>query len=210
MSFRNLAGPVLLLLSGALTAQQAEQPAGEAPARIRAFTTGCEGGIFLDFKSNRSVCTNVDITDGEIRITAAEGTTDETSFEDSEWLLSGDVLITFGTAALTAETARFVFRSNELVSGELSGDPVEITDYIEQQEAPVRGTADALRFDNAAQTAELSGRATLALGANQYSGCDLIYHLTDKTARSGSSDCGVTVVYYPEDEEPASQASQSP
>lgn len=200
----------LLVLATAVRAQPSPESAGTANPQASAFTTSCEGGIFLDFKSNRSICTNVEITDGEIRIAAAEGTTDETSFEDSEWLFTGEVTITFGTATLAADTARFVFGNNKLVFGELAGSPVEITDYIEQQDTPARGTADAIRFDNTSRTFELSGRATLTLGANRYSGCDLIYYLDDKTATSGSSNCGVTLTIYPADEDPAAQPPRSP
>jgi lipopolysaccharide transport protein LptA len=193
-----------LLIPGAACSQPGrEAPGGEEDVPTAggagAFTTDCDS-LSLDLKSNRSVCTNVGISNDEISIRAAQGTTDETSFETSEWQFTGGVTITFESARLTADRARFVFRDNALILGELIGDPVEITDYIEEQRAEVRGTAETILFDNESQVAELMGQATLALGANAYTGCDLIYHLAEKTFNSGSSDCGVRVTIFPEED----------
>jgi len=180
-----------LLLAEAILAQSADEGR-------QAFTAGFDS-LSLDLRSNQSIYTNVRITDGIVTIRAGEGTTDETSFEDSRWQFAGGVGITLESAELNATTATFVFANGELQYGELLGNPVEITDYIDEQQTAVRGTAERIVFDNRDQTAALYGQATLALGANEYSGCDLVYHLAEKTFNSGSSECGVLFRIYPDD-----------
>jgi lipopolysaccharide transport protein LptA len=173
----------------ALAGRSAAQPALDPPMP---FAYGCDSWS-IDLKNNRSICTNIEITDGEITIAAALGTTDETSFENTQWRFEGAIRVSIGTTLLTADSASFFFESNALAVGELSGSPVEITDFIEEQQSEVRGTADAISLDNRTQTAALTGQATLAIGANEYAGCDLVYHLTEKTFNSGSSDCRVVI-----------------
>lgn len=190
-SFPERAVLLCLLLAG--SAGIAAQPAN---GDQRTFTAGFDS-LSLDLRSNQSIYTNVRVTDGRVTITAAEGTTDETSFEDSRWQFAGGVTITMETATLTASTATFEFRNGELQFGELTGEPVQMTDFIEEQQTAVRGTADRITFDNRTQTAALYGQATLALGANEYSGCDLVYHLNEKTFNSGSSECGVVFTITP-------------
>jgi lipopolysaccharide export system protein LptA len=197
-SFHRLA---LALALGPFTALT--QPAAEAP---RSFTAGFDS-LSLDLRSNKSIYTNVRITDGSVTITAAEGSTDETSFEDSQWQFAGGVSITVASAVLRAESATFLFRNGALLHGELDGGPVEISDFVAEQQLTVRGTADHILFDNTTQTAALNGRATLALGANEYSGCDLVYHLSEKTFNSGSSECGVQFTIFPDQ---AAGATDSP
>ena len=180
------------------------QDAAEAP---RSFTAAFDR-LSLDLRNNESIYTNVAVTDGSITINALEGTTDETSFENSRWRFAGSVRVAVESAVLTAASATFIFSEGKLLSGELLGAPVEITDFIDEQQTTVRGTAERIVFDNEGQTAALYGEATLTLGSNEYSGCDLIYHLADRTFNSGSSDCRTMFTIYPE-EEPESSAAES-
>ncbi len=141
------------------------------------------------------------VSDGEIEITADEGTTNETNFDSSEWHFAGDVRMSLDSASLTADLAVFRFEAKELVSGMLTGSPVEVRDYIEQQDATFVGTAERVTYDNASGTARLAGETTLALGANEYRLCDLVYNLAEKSFTSGSSDCGVVFRIAPTEED---------
>ena len=187
-SLLNLTLTVVVLSSGwhEAGAQQNDSP--------RTFTLGC-APLELDLRSNQSVCTNVQISDGVLDISANLGTTSETGFEDSEWRLTEDIRIAFETTVLTADSAVFRFRNNELVFVELSGSPVELSDVIEN--ASVVGTAERITLDNLAGTAEMIGQARLARGANEYLGCDLVYNLNEKTLDSGSENCRVQLRIFP-------------
>ena len=177
----------LLALSAPLHAQEDAGP--------RTYVLDCRDSLSIDLKGNRSVCKNLAVSDGSTTLTADEGTANETNdvFQDSSWQLKGNVSIEFQTAKLSAENAALRFRANELVYAELSGSPVEMSDFIQEQNATIRGTAERIVYDSHGATLQLLGQATLALDANEYQGCDLIYNLNDKTFNSGSSECGVRV-----------------
>lgn len=187
----------LLVSVAALTGcwPEANAQESETPGTI---TLGC-APVEIDLRSNQSVCTQVRISDGTIDISADLGTTSEADFEDSEWRLTGTVRIAFDTTVLTADSAVFRFSDNEPVFVELSGSPVELRDVI--GDTSVVGTADRVTYDTRAGTAEMVGQARLARGANEYLGCDLIYHLNEKTLDSGSQDCRVQLRIIPGDRE---------
>ena len=191
----------LLALSAPLHAQEDAGP--------RTYVLDCMESLSIDLKSNRSVCKKLAVSDGSTTLTADEGTADETNdvFQDSSWQLKGNVSIEFQTAKLSAENAALRFRANELVYAELSGSPVEMSDFIQEQNATIRGTAERIVYDSRGATLQLLGQATLALDANEYQGCDLIYNLNDKTFNSGSSECGVRVRVAPP---PAGSDSETP
>ena len=193
----------LLCDSNALMAQDS--------ATADTFSLKC-GELSLDLRSNGSVCANVQISDGTISISAAEGTADETSFQNSEWQFTSNVRIAFQTTVILADHAIFNFSNNELIFGELTGTPVELQDFVPEQNADVRGTAESVSYDNRDGTARMQGEATLALGENEYFGCDLVYNLNEKTINSGSADCGVTVRIRAADETEAqpNETSQRP
>ena len=191
----------LLALSVPLHAQESTGP--------RTYVLDCKESLSIDLKGNRSVCNKLVVTDGSTTLTADQGTADETNdvFQDSSWQLKGNVVIEFETATLSADSATLRFRANELVHGELNGSPVEMSDFIEEQNATIRGTAERIVYESPGATLQLLGQATLALNANEYQGCDLIYNLNDKTFNSGSSECGVRVRVAPP---PAGSDSETP
>jgi len=181
-----------LSLALAVLASRAPALAQQGETSARTFTYGCET-LALDLRNNRSVCSMVQISDGTIEISADTGTASETNFESSEWEFTGHVRIAFETATLSADSAVFRFAANALVMGELSGRPVELRDYIAEQDTTVTGTAEKIVYDNRDGTARMSGQARLTRGENEYLGCDMIvYNLNEKTLDlSGSPDCRV-------------------
>ncbi len=110
--------------------------------------------------------------------------------------------LAFDTTEILADEALFEFEANELVLGELSGNPVVMSDYIAERETEVSGTAESISFDSRNGTVRLLGQATLVLGANEYMGCDWIYDLNDKTFNAGTTeDCsGVLLRLAPPEE----------
>lgn len=178
----------------------------------RTFTYACAAGARIDLRSNRSVCSMVQISDGTIEIQADTGTTSETNFESSEWEFTGNVRVTFETATLSADSAVFRFAANELVMGELSGHPVELRDYIAEQGTTVTGTAETIVYDNRDGTARMSGQARLARGENEYLGCEMIvYNLNEKTLDlSGSPDCRVQLRILQRDDSADSAREREP
>jgi lipopolysaccharide transport protein LptA len=172
---------------------------GAAQNDQRAFMLHCAGPMAIDLQTNTSVCHDALISDGEIQISADEGSASETTFDEGEWQFSGNVRIAFGSATLRADQARFRFSANELVAGELSGSPVELEDFIADENVAVSGTAQRITYDNASGTARLEGEATLRRGTREFIGCDLVYNFKEKSMQSDSSACGVQMRVFPQD-----------
>lgn len=157
-------------------------------------------------------------------ISADEAVASGLDFEEGEWRLTGNVRFTLESARIEADSALMTFVDNELQSAELIGDPATLEDLgnsgNEPGDAPggdpggdpVRGGAQRLVYDNAAQVMRMLGGAWFASGQNEFRGCDLIYDLEQEQLSSGSSDCGepVVITIVPraqEDEESASSPS---
>jgi lipopolysaccharide transport protein LptA len=196
---------VLLVTASLLPTRSPAQT--EAAATV--FTFSCDNAD-IDLRNNRSVCTHVTVSNGTIRILADKGTTNESNLESSRWEFEGNVFIEFETASISAQAATFEFENNQLVFGELAGDPVEIRDRLEEQNVDISGSASRITYNNRDGTARLAGEVSIARGANEYLGCDLIYNLNEKSINAGSSDCGVTVRILPNEEDESAPGDSSP
>ena len=141
-------------------------------------------------RNDETVCVGVRISDGTNVISAGVAATNKYDFDGSLWRLHDNVRLAFATTEILADEALFEFEANELVLSELSGDPVMMSDYIQERDTDVSGTAESISYDSRNGTVRLLGQATLVLGANEYMGCDWIYDLNEKTFSAGTTeDC---------------------
>lgn len=164
-------------------------------------------------RSGERVCVDVRITDGTNEISAGLATTSKFDFDDSLWQLSDEVRLAFDTTEILADDAEFTFEEDELVRAELSGNPVVISDYIEERDTRISGTATSISYDSRTGAARLAGQATLIVGDNEIQACDLTYNLNDKTYQAGTAaDCvGVTLrLPPPEDSDSSRGQAESP
>src|SRR5690606_25194929 len=97
------------------------------------------------------------------------------------------------SARIRADTAEFTFESHQLVSGELSGDPVQFEDYSTTRAQAITGGARRLTYRGEERTLRFFENAWLSEGPNRIEGCDLIYDMAEERVTSGSSDCGEPV-----------------
>ena len=153
-------------------------------------------------RSGERVCVDVSISDGTNEITAGLATTSKFDFDDSLWRLSDGVRLAFDTTEILAGEAEFTFEQDELVLAELSGEPVVMSDYIEERDTRVSGTAQSISYNSRTGEVRLKGQATLIVGDNEVMACDLAYNLKEKTYEAGTaSDCaGVTLRLPPPEE----------
>lgn len=181
-----------------------------AQEQQEAFSLVCAEGLSLALQSNRSVCKGVHVSGVNIDISADEGAASETDFEDSEWQFTGNVEISVGSTMINADQARFTFSENELVAGELTGDPVMLEDFILDDNVEIRGTAQRILYDNRDATATMEGEVSFRRGTREFLGCDLIYNLNEKSMQSGSSECGVRMRIFPEEDSAARSPPDRP
>ncbi|MGD8339173.1 MAG: LptA/OstA family protein [Gammaproteobacteria bacterium] len=161
-------------------------------------------------RSDETICVGVRITDGTNVISAGLAATNKYDFDGSLWRLTDDVRLAFDTTEILADEALFEFEANELVLGELSGNPVVMSDYIAERATEVSGTAESISYDSRNGTVRLLGQATLVMGANEYMGCDWIYDLNEKTFNAGSTDgCSGVLLRLTPPEEPEEQEAES-
>jgi lipopolysaccharide transport protein LptA len=148
----------------------------------------------FDQQSNTVVFRGLNITQGELGVRADEAVASGLDFTRSEWQFTGSVEISIGSAVIEAESASIIFAEHALQSAELRGTPAEFQNDGGTRETLIRGGANVLRFDNVAQTLQMSEGAWLSEGANEFTGCDLIYDFAEEKITSGSSGCGESVV----------------
>jgi len=178
----------------------AASTAGQEPVQDD-YEAACES-LSGNARSDETICVGVNISDGVNDISAGLAATNKFDFDASLWRLSEDVRLAFDTTEILANEALFEFEADELVLGKLSGNPVVMSDYIEERDIPVSGTAESLAYDSRSSTLHLIGQATLVIGDSEFMGCDLIYNFDDKTYNSGTTDdCdGVIVRLAPPEE----------
>jgi LPS export ABC transporter protein LptC len=154
-------------------------------------------GSLLD---DEEICVGFSFSDGTYSVFAGlAASSSGLQFQSSLVRMSEDISLAFGTTQVEATEALFEFEADEPVFAELKGSPgrpVTMTDYIEERDMAVSGTAETIAYDNRSGTLSLLGRATLTVGENQYMGCNWIYNFNDKTYDAGTTDdcSGVTVL----------------
>lgn len=165
----------------------ASSASGQEPAR-NDYEFACETASG-NFRSDENVCVAFEFSDGTNEISAGMATTNRFGdFGGTLWRLSEGVRLAFGTTEILADEALLQFEDDELLQGELTGAPVVMSDYIEERETPVSGTARSLSYDSRSGMVHLTGQATLAIGDNEIMACDWIYNVNDKSFDAGTSD----------------------
>lgn len=139
-------------------------------------------------RDEEAVWVGCEFTNGEKLISAGLATTNKFDLDGSLWRLSDNVRLAFGTTEILAAEALLRFEQNDLVLSELNGNPVVMTDYIEEREIAVRGSARSISYDSRSGTVHLTGEATIRIGENEVIGCEWIYNFNDKSYRAGTTD----------------------
>ena len=132
---------------------------------------------------------HVDAGRWSVSANTASANVDSLDFKSGEWRFEGDVRVVVDTASITAQGAVFTFANQALVTGELWGAPVTFESSAPDQEGPVLGQAERLRYDDRAGTVELLGGVLLTVGPYQTTGCDLVYFVNEERFTTGSTTC---------------------
>lgn len=151
------------------------------------YEVDCES-LSGNVRDEEAVWVGCEFTNGEKLISAGLATTNKFDLDGSLWRLSENVRLAFGTTEILATEALLRFERNDLVLSELNGNPVVMTDYIEEREIAVRGSARSISYDNRSGTVHLSGEATIKIGENEVIGCEWIYNFNDKSYRAGTTE----------------------
>jgi lipopolysaccharide transport protein LptA len=164
-----------LLLACALPSAHAQSglPAGNAEQPIDLQAASSD----FDYRNNSLLFKRVTITQGALQVTAQQASATGLDFDNSEWLLQGDVQIVVPGGKLNSSEARVKFRNNEIVLATIKGSPAKFEQRLKEQNQVARGRAGSIVYDVKASTVRLTGAAWLSDGQNEIRGNTLIYDI---------------------------------
>lgn len=135
----------------------------------------------IDYRNNKARFREVVITQGDVRIEAAEANVvGGLDFENGEWTVSGNVRIKAEGGSLKSDKAVVQFRNNLISQATITGAPAE----FEQQRkdgTTSRGHAKTISYEPGSGTVKLRENAWLSSGCNELKGEQLVYNI--KTQR---------------------------
>jgi lipopolysaccharide transport protein LptA len=162
-SSKRLAAALLAASALAAGAQQREQ----MPVQLKAAS--------LNFDTQKGLVEygTVEITQGDMRISADRAVTTGLDFKDSSWEFSGTVRITMPDSALASDTARVRFTGGEIASALVTGGPA--TFEQQRKEERSEGHANRIDYDLKRGTVEFTGDAWLKDSRTEVTGATLVY-----------------------------------
>lgn len=135
----------------------------------------------IDYRNNKARFREVVITQGDVRIEAAEANVvGGLDFENGEWTVSGNVRIRAEGGSLKSDKAVVQFRNNLISQATITGAPAE----FEQQRkdgTTSRGHAGTILYEPASGVVKLRQNAWLSTGCNELKSEQLVYNI--KTQR---------------------------
>lgn len=161
----------------AATAPSPATPAGLPPGNSEMPITLEAASSDFDYKNNSLRFRRIHITQGGLDVTAEQASATGLEFDNSEWLLQGDVTITVPGGRLTSSEARVQFRNNAIVRASIKGAPAEFEQRLREGSQVARGRAASIEYDVQQSTVHLTGDAWLSDGQNEILGNTLIYDI---------------------------------
>jgi lipopolysaccharide transport protein LptA len=131
----------------------------------------------FDYKNNSLMFRRIRITQGGLEVTAQQASATGLEFENSEWLLQGDVKITVPGGTLQSSEARVRFRNNAIISASIKGEPAQFEQRLRENAQVARGRASSIDYNVRESTVRLSGDAWLSDGQNEIRGNTLLYDI---------------------------------
>jgi lipopolysaccharide transport protein LptA len=175
--------PLLLatLAAGLLDVQAAaEDKRDQLPINIEAAsTTG-------DIPNNTMVLKDVIISQGDVRIQAAEArVAGGLDYNNSKWTISGDVRINAQGGSLRSDRAVISFANNLITRATVTGAPAQFEQQREGAE-PARGRANTIDYETATGNVSFKSEAWLSDGCNEIRGEQLTYNIRSQSVQAQS------------------------
>ena len=179
-----LLAAVALLGTVAFAHAQTGLPAGnsELPINLEAASSD------FDYKNNTLLFKRVKSTQGGLEGSAQQASATGLEFNNSEWRLQGDVVITVPGGKLQSSEARVMFRNNAIASASIKGAPAQFEQRLKEQNQVARGRAAAIDYDVKAATVRLTGDAWLTDGNNEIRGNTLVYDIGRERVQANPSE----------------------
>jgi lipopolysaccharide transport protein LptA len=133
----------------------------------------------FDYKTNFTTFKKVQISQGNMSITADQGQLKGTTvnFQDSHWKFSGAVKIVVPAGALNSDEAQAFFANNQLERATASGKPATFQQKIAKADKTVNGHSESIDYDAAKGIVHLTTDAYLSDGQNEIRDQSLKYDM---------------------------------
>jgi lipopolysaccharide export system protein LptA len=138
---------------------------------------GADEPADIDLRNNNALLRNVVITQCDKRIEAAEARiTGGIDFDNSRWVLSGNVRVRAEGGSLSSDKAVVTFRDQLIAQATLTGEPAELSQPREDGTV-TRARARTIEYETASGTVSFRDDAWLSYGCNELSGQVLTYNI---------------------------------
>lgn len=162
--------------------------------------------VNIDYRANKALLRDVIITQGTMRIEAAEASVKGgLDFVNGEWTLTGKVRISAEGGSLRSDKATVSFRDNVISRAVITGAPAEFEQKRKDGKL-ARGHANTMDYETATGTVSFRENAWLTPdGCNEITGSQLVYNIkaqsvggqsTRTTSKTGDR---ITITIQPKD-----------
>jgi len=148
-----------------------------------------------DYEGNDSILTfkKLNLSQGDISITADSGKASKLDFENSIWQFMGNVKIILSDGEINADSTYLEFKGHQIKIAKISGNPERQAklEFQHQEKMEVTSaTADHIDYDFDAAMIDFSGKVRIIEDGNQISSEYLVYNIKNQTiqAQSNSQD----------------------
>jgi lipopolysaccharide transport protein LptA len=137
--------------------------------------------VIVDYHNDTAVLRDIVITQGDIRIEAAEAhVKGGLDFENGQWTISGNVRIKAETGNLRSDKAVVAFRDKLIARATITGSPAEF-EQVRADGTTSRGHANTIDYETASGTVSLKDKAWLSDGCNEITGSELVYNIKQQS-----------------------------
>jgi len=175
------------------------QDRGQLPIKVEARSSD------FDYQASVLVFNDITISQGDVRITAANARASGLNFEDSSWEFSGTVRIAMTDSNLASDSARVRFSGGQIQSATVTGAPASFEQKRDAQVA--QGRANRIDYDLGRGTVELAGDAWLTDGRNEITSSTLVYSTVNQRVISREP---VTFTIQPRESAPGTAPAPTP
>jgi lipopolysaccharide transport protein LptA len=143
--------------------------------------------VDVNYRDNTAVLRDVVITQGDMRIEAAEAhVKGGLDFKDGVWTISGNVRINAEGGNLKADKAVVSFRDNLISHATITGTPAEF-EQLRKDGTMSRGHAPTIDYQTASGTVSFRDEAWLSDGCNEITGKQLVYNIKEQRVQGQPS-----------------------
>ena len=198
-------------------AQPAAQPAAQAAVPDRVTAPSQPPVVIdaafsrVDYTTNTVVFRNINVSQGDTRLTANRARAAGVGFANSQWTFEEGVVIELvPRGTLRCDQAVVTFRDNRITGARATGKPAQFEQRQSGSRRPAHGSADRITFDARNDSVRLIGHARFADARGlEVSGAELLYDIRNERLQADSTGerRGVHITLTPEDLPKSRQSS---